>query len=93
MILGIIFLLVIIGLIAYFIVDVQRHKKTLIISDIEAKVKQSVQAIETKAEVAKQKATKKTKAEVDRIKKEVAAKVAEVEAKVKKQSKKVTKNK
>ena len=93
MILEIIFLLVVVGFIVYFIVDTQRHKKSLTIPSIETEAKQDVQIIEAKVKAAKTKATKKTEAEVEKIKKEVAAKIAEVEAKVKKTAKKVTKNK
>jgi len=83
--------------IAYLIVDVQIHKKSLKTSQVEDEATHFVEAVEAKVEAevveVKKKVAKKAKATTEEIKAEVAAKVAEVEAKVKKASKKVTKNK
>jgi len=65
--------------IVYSIVDLQIHKKSFEVSEIEAEVKTEIEEI-------KKKTAKKIKATTDEIK-------TEVEAKVKKATKKVTKNK
>ena len=84
MLFGIIILVVAAG-VAYLIVDVRLHKKSLIASKVEAEV---AHFDEVKEEVI-------TKVKADTKKVEAAAKtiVAEVEAEVKKTAKKVTKNK